>query len=79
MIHCSIEIAQVLIDHAQVGQCVTFGLSILNFGGDQMRLVKVDPCLFQIALPPATSSEAQRIYREMEQKLAFNPRQNLGV
>ena len=35
--------------------------------------------VLQIALPPAASAEAQRLYREMEQKLAFNPRQHLGV
>jgi curved DNA-binding protein len=35
--------------------------------------------VLQIALPPANTPDAQRIYREMEQKLAFNPRQNLGV
>ena len=35
--------------------------------------------VLQIALPAATTPEAQRIYREMEQKLAFNPRQSLGV
>jgi curved DNA-binding protein len=35
--------------------------------------------VLQIALPPANTPEAQRIYREMEQKLAFNPRQHLGV
>jgi len=35
--------------------------------------------VLQIALPPANNPEAQRLYREMEAKLAFNPRQNLGV
>ncbi|MDP9137988.1 MAG: DnaJ domain-containing protein [Pseudomonadota bacterium] len=35
--------------------------------------------VLQIALPPARSEEAQRLYREMQQKLAFNPRQHLGV
>jgi curved DNA-binding protein len=31
-----------------------------------------------IALPPATSPEAQRLYREMQEKLAFDPRRNMG-
>ena len=35
--------------------------------------------VLQIALPPASMPEAQRIYREMAEKLAFNPRQRLGV
>jgi curved DNA-binding protein len=35
--------------------------------------------VIQIALPPASTPEAQSLYREMERKLAFNPRQHLGV
>jgi curved DNA-binding protein len=35
--------------------------------------------VIQIALPPASTAEAQNLYREMEKKLAFNPRQHLGV
>ena len=35
--------------------------------------------VLQIALPAAAGAEAQRLYREMQQKLAFNPRQHLGV
>jgi curved DNA-binding protein len=35
--------------------------------------------VLQIALPPPSDPEAQRLYREMAAKLAFNPRQNLGV
>jgi len=33
----------------------------------------------QVALPPADSAEAKRLYREMQEKLAFNPRKHLGV
>ncbi len=35
--------------------------------------------VLQIALPPANTDEAKAIYREMEQKLAFNPRAGMGV
>jgi len=35
--------------------------------------------VLQIALPPAKNEEAKEIYREMEQKLAFNPRAGMGV
>jgi curved DNA-binding protein len=35
--------------------------------------------VLQIALPPSSNPEAERLYREMASKLAFNPRQNLGV
>ncbi len=35
--------------------------------------------VLQIALPPADSEAARRIYREMEEKLAFNPRAKLKV
>jgi curved DNA-binding protein len=35
--------------------------------------------VLQIALPPADSDEARRLYREMAEKLAFNPRRSLGV
>jgi curved DNA-binding protein len=33
----------------------------------------------QVVLPPADSEQARILYREMEQKLAFNPRAKLGV
>ncbi len=33
----------------------------------------------QVVLPPADNEEAKRIYEEMAQKLAFNPRAALGV
>jgi curved DNA-binding protein len=33
----------------------------------------------QIALPPADTDEARRLYHEMEEKLAFNPRTKFGV
>ena len=35
--------------------------------------------VLQIALPPADNDEARALYKEMEQKLAFNPRAGLGV
>ncbi len=35
--------------------------------------------VLQIVLPPAQSEAAQKLYREMEEKLAFNPRAGLGV
>jgi curved DNA-binding protein len=35
--------------------------------------------ILQIALPKATTPDAQRLYREMAEKLAFNPRQRMGV
>lgn len=35
--------------------------------------------VLEIALPPADTETARRIYREMEEKLAFNPRAKLGV
>lgn len=35
--------------------------------------------ILQIVLPPAESEQARILFREMEQKLAFNPRTRLGV
>lgn len=35
--------------------------------------------VLQVVLPPARTPEAQRLYREMAEKLAFNPRQHMGV
>jgi len=35
--------------------------------------------VLQMVLPPANTDEAKALYREMEQKLAFNPRAALGV
>ena len=35
--------------------------------------------VLQVVLPPADSEQAKALYREMEQKLAFNPRAGLGV
>lgn len=35
--------------------------------------------VLQVALPPARSDEARDLYREMEAKLGFDPRANLGV
>lgn len=35
--------------------------------------------VLQVVLPPADSEQARSLYREMEQKLAFNPRAGLGV
>jgi curved DNA-binding protein len=35
--------------------------------------------VLQIVLPPASTAEGQRLYREMAEKLAFNPRQHMGV
>src|SRR5690606_33747454 len=35
--------------------------------------------ILQIVLPPADNEQARMLYREMEQKLAFNPRIGLGV
>jgi len=35
--------------------------------------------VLQVVLPPADTDEAKALYREMEQKLAFNPRATLGV
>jgi len=35
--------------------------------------------VLQIVLPPAQSAAAEKLYREMEEKLAFNPRAGLGV
>lgn len=35
--------------------------------------------VLQVALPPADSDEAKKLYQEMAVKLAFNPRKNLGV
>ena len=35
--------------------------------------------VIQLALPPADSEEARQLYRDMAQKLAFNPRRQLGV
>ena len=35
--------------------------------------------VLQVVLPLARTPEEQRLYREMAEKLAFNPRQNMGV
>ncbi|AKH38319.1 MULTISPECIES: DnaJ C-terminal domain-containing protein [Nitrosomonas] len=35
--------------------------------------------ILQVVLPPADSEQARILYREMEQKLAFNPRTKLGI
>ena len=35
--------------------------------------------VLQVVLPPADSKQAEDLYREMEQKLKFNPRAGLGV
>ena len=35
--------------------------------------------VLRIALPSADSKQAEELYREMEQKLKFNPRTGLGV
>ncbi|MCF6257694.1 MAG: DnaJ domain-containing protein [Gammaproteobacteria bacterium] len=35
--------------------------------------------VLQIVLPPADSDDARQLYREMQEKLAFNPRKQLGV
>ncbi len=35
--------------------------------------------VLQVALPPADSEQARKVYREMEEKLSFNPRAKLGV
>lgn len=35
--------------------------------------------VLQVALPPADNEQARALYREMEQKLRFNPRAGLGV
>jgi len=35
--------------------------------------------VLQIALPPASTPEMQRLYREMAERVPFNPRQRLGV
>jgi curved DNA-binding protein len=35
--------------------------------------------VLQIALPPADTEKAKAIYQKMQQELAFNPRQALGV
>ena len=35
--------------------------------------------VLQIVLPPADNDEARKIYREMEEKLAFNPRTKFGA
>lgn len=35
--------------------------------------------VLQVTLPPADTDEAKALYKEMEQKLAFNPRAALGV
>jgi len=35
--------------------------------------------VLQVVLPPVDSEQAKNLYREMEQKLAFNPRAGLGV
>lgn len=35
--------------------------------------------VLQVALPPADNDEAKRLYQEMADKLAFNPRTTLGV
>jgi curved DNA-binding protein len=35
--------------------------------------------VLQIALPPADTEAAKQLYRELADKLAFNPRKSLGV
>src|SRR3569623_1770807 len=35
--------------------------------------------VLQLVAPPAHSEKAKALYRQMEQELAFNPRQGLGV
>jgi len=35
--------------------------------------------VLQIVLPPADNDDARQLYREMQEKLAFNPRKQLGV
>lgn len=35
--------------------------------------------VLQVVVPPADNAQAKALYREMEQKLAFNPRAGLGV
>jgi len=35
--------------------------------------------VLQIVVPPATNDEAKKLYKEMKQKLKFNPRAKLGV
>jgi len=35
--------------------------------------------VLQIALPPADSSEAKQIYKQMGEEMEFNPRTGLGV
>jgi len=35
--------------------------------------------VLQVALPPADTAEARAFYKEMEQKLAFNPRADLNI
>ncbi len=35
--------------------------------------------VLQIVLPPADNDDARKLYREMQEKLAFNPRKQLGV
>jgi curved DNA-binding protein len=57
-------------------------------GGRKLRLkgrgIPAEPpgdlyVVLQIVLPPAESDAARKIYREMEESLAFNPRAKLGV
>lgn len=57
-------------------------------GGRKLRLkgrgLPSDPpgdvyVTLQIVLPPAETEEARRLYREMADKLAFNPRAGLGL
>ncbi len=56
--------------------------------GRKLRLkgrgIPADPpgdlyAVLQIVLPPADTEPARKLYREMEEKLAFNPRAKLGV
>jgi curved DNA-binding protein len=35
--------------------------------------------VLKVVLPPQTGPEADRLYREMAEKLPFNPRAGLGV
>jgi curved DNA-binding protein len=35
--------------------------------------------VLRVALPPADSQKAKKLYEEMKQKMPFNPRAKLGV
>jgi len=59
-----------------------------SHAGSKLRLkgrgIPGDPAgdlyvVLQIALPPANTEAAKSVYREMQQKLRFNPRARLGV